>query len=135
MATQLGYTPPTPSDSQAQAEVDDLVAALHESGLLRVLAGGARSYPQLLGHLLAAVDADTLRSAVALAGALRDLDPEESEKVAEGIRRARREATRAASGEPESPWRLLKRLKDPDTRRGMSAALAGLAALGRSLPR
>lgn len=48
MAASLGYTPPTPPDTAAQDEVDDLVRALHESGLLRALAGGARSYPRLL---------------------------------------------------------------------------------------
>ncbi len=135
MATPLGYTPPTPADTAASDEVDDLVQALHESGLLRALAGASRAYPQLLSTALDGVDADALRSAIALAGALRDLDPQESEQLAEGIRSARSEAVAAASAKPEGPIALLRRLRDPNTRRGLSAALAALAALGSSLPR
>ena len=48
MARSLAYTPPTPPDTAARDELDDLVDALHESGLLRALAGGARAYPTLL---------------------------------------------------------------------------------------
>lgn len=135
MATSLGYTPPTPPDTAARDDVDALVAALHDSGLLRAMAGGARAYPQLLTRVLRAVDARTVRSVVELAGGLRDLDPEEAAKVAGGIRRARTDAARAAAGKPEGPVALLRRLRDPDTRRGLAAALAALAALGGSLPR
>lgn len=135
MSKPLGYLPPVPPDTAAQDEVDDLVAALYESGLLRVLAGGARAYPQLLRTLLKAIDADAIRSAIELAGALRDLDPDESAKVADGVRRARTDAVAAATGRPEGTFALLRRLRDPDTRRGISAALAGLAALGGSLPK
>ncbi len=135
MSRPLGYTPPTPPDTAASDEVDDLVQALHDSGLLRALAGGARAYPDLLTTLLRAVDADTVRSALALAGGLRDLDPDESQKVADGIRRARTDAAAAAAAKPEGAWALFKRVRDPDTRRGISAALAALSALGGSLPR
>ena len=135
MASPLGYKPPVRPDTGARDEVDDLVDALHESGLLRLLAGGARSYPQLLTRLLKAVDADTLRSTIALAGALRDLDPDESEKLAAGIRRARSAAAEAADQPPEGPLALFRRVRDPDTRRGISAALAALAAIGSALPR
>ena len=103
MARQLGYTPPTPPDSQARAELDDLVEALHDAGLLRALAGGARSYPDILRLLLRSVDAQTLRSLVALSAAATDLDPAGTERVARG------------------------------TRRGLAAAIAALAALGSAL--
>ena len=134
MATSLGYTPPTPPDTAARDDLDDLVAALHQSGLLRAAAGGARSYPQLLGALLEAVDADTVRAVIALGGSVRGLDPGRAEEVATGVRRARdAAATAAASREPEGARALLRRLRDPDTRRGLSAALAALAALGAAL--
>lgn len=135
MATSLGYTPPTPPDTAARDEVDDLVDALHESGLLRAMAGGARAYPQLLRHVLEALDARTLRSLIALTGALGELDPDQAERVAEGIRRAREASSRAAAGAPEGPLALLRRLRDPDTRRGIAAALAALAAVGQALRR
>ncbi|CAN5520690.1 hypothetical protein BH11ACT8_BH11ACT8_28030 [soil metagenome] len=133
MATQLGYTPPTPPDRGASDEVDDLVQALHDSGLLRALAGGARSYPRLLLPVIDALDADTLRSLISLGGAARDLDPETSERLAAGIRQARHDAARAAEAKPEGPRALFRRLRDPDTRRGLSAALAAAAAIGAAL--
>ena len=135
MSRPLGYLPPTPPDTGPQDDVDELVRALHDSGLLRVMAGGARAYPQLLGTLLKSLDADAIRSAIELAGSLRSLDPDESARVAAGVRRARTAAVEAASAKPEGPLALLRRLRDPDTRRGLAAALAGLAALGSSLPR
>ena len=133
MATSLGYTPPTPPDTAAQDDLDDLVRALHESGLLRAAAGGARSYPQLLRGLIHAVDADTVRSLIALSGSLRGLDPDRAEQVATGVRRARAAAAETASDDPEGVRALWRRLRDPDTRRGVSAALAALAALGAAL--
>ncbi len=133
MASQLGYTPPPPPDRAASDEVDDLVRALHDSGLLRALAGAARSYPRLLPPLIDALDADTLRSLLVLGGAGRDLDPAAAERLAAGIRTARRDAAAAAGAEPEGPRALFRRLRDPDTRRGLSAALAALSALGAAL--
>ncbi len=135
MATSLGYTPPTPPDTAATDELDDLVDALHETGLLRALAGGARSYPRLLRHLLETVDAGTVRALIALTEAVGDLDPDQAERVAEGLRRARSASAEAADGAAEGPLALLRRLRDPDTRRGISAVLAALAALGSALPR
>ncbi|MGZ8177231.1 DUF1641 domain-containing protein [Williamsia sp. SKLECPSW1] len=133
MARSLGYTPPTPPDTAASDELDDLVEALHDSGLLRALAGGARAYPTLLKTLLDAIDADSLRAVLAVAGGLRDLDPDEAERLAGGIRRARSDAAAAATAKPEGPVALARRLRDPDTRRGLSAALAALAAIGGAL--
>ena len=135
MARPLSYAPPVRPDRAPQDDVDELVRALHDSGLLRAMAGGARAYPQLLTKALQAVDARTVRSVLELAGGLRDLDPDESAKVADGVRRARRDAAEAAAAKPEGPLRLLRRLRDPDTRRGLAAALAALAAIGGSLPR
>lgn len=133
MATRLSYTPATPPDSQARAELDDLVDALHDAGLLRAMAGGARAYPDILRLLLKSVDTQTLRSVIALSSAVQHLDPVGSERVADGVRRARSSATRAAREDPPGPIKLLRRLRDPDTRRGLAAALAGLAALGAAL--
>ena len=133
MAKPLTFAPPPPANDPAQDDVDDLVQALHESGLLRVLAGGARAYPDLLTSLLRATDADTIRSGILLAGSLGDLDPEGSERIANGIKRARKEAARAANEKPPGFFRLAKRAHDPDVRRGLAAALAALAAFGSAL--
>lgn len=133
MAKPLGYTPPTPADTAADDEVDDLVLALHQSGLLRAATGAVRAYPQLLGSLLSVVSADAARSTITLASALRGLDPEQSERLAAGIRRAGSAAAEAIDGDSEGPLALLRRLRDPDTRRGISAALAALSAIGAAL--
>ncbi|MBS45917.1 MAG: hypothetical protein CMH83_22645 [Nocardioides sp.] len=133
MARPLGYLPPTPPDTAATDELDDLVAALHESGLLRALTGGVRSYPQLLGTLLDVLDARTVRSVVALTTALRDLDPDQAERLATGLRRAREDAATAVESKAEGPLALFRRMRDPDTRRGISAALAALAAVGGAM--
>ncbi|QWC84657.1 DUF1641 domain-containing protein [Nocardioidaceae bacterium] len=136
MAKPLTYAPPTPQDTGPQDDVDDLVLALHESGLLRVMAGGARAYPQLLTSLLKAIDADAIRSGIALAGALGDPDPEAAEQLAQGIRKARKDAAAAAAdSRPPGFLRLAKRAHDKDVRRGLAAALAALAAVGSSLPK
>lgn len=135
MARSLGYTPPAPATDQARDELDDLVDALHDSGLLRALAGGARTYPRLLKALLDVVDADTVRSVIALASVLGDLDPDGSARLAAGVRRARGDAAATLAAPPEGPRALFRRLRDPDTRRGLSAALAALSAVGGALAR
>lgn len=134
MAKSLSYTPPKPAHDPARAEVDDLVAALHESGLLRTVTGGVRAYPDVLRVLLQAVDADTVRSVLALSAAAGDLEPEASQRLARGVREARTAAAHAAGRRrAEGPFRLARRLLDPDTRRGLAAALAALAAVGAAL--
>ena len=143
-------TQPEPKEAKASAAVGLRPADARGHGRLgrgrrprprlarqRAAAGVGRrrpGLPDLLTTLLKSVDADTVRSALALAGGLRDLDPEESEKVADGIRKARSDAAAAAAAKPEGAWALFKRIKDPDTRRGICAALAALSALG-CLPR
>ena len=134
MAKPLTFAPPPPATDPAQDEVDDLVQALHEAGLLRVMAGAARADPDLLTSLLRAIDADTIRSAILLAGSLGDLDPEGSERIANGIKKAREDAAKAAGQKPPGFLRLAKRAHDKDVRRGLAAALAALAAVGSSLP-
>lgn len=133
MAKPLHHTPATAPATAAADEVRDFVAALHGSGLLRAATGAVRAYPQLLEMGLNAVDDRSIRAVLALGGSVRHLDPEAAERLAEGIRQARTEATSAASRPAEGPLVLLKRLRDPDTRRGLSASLAALAAVGRAL--
>lgn len=134
MARPLSYTPPTPPDTGARDELDDLTRALHESGLLRAVTGAVRAYPELLAMLMGTLDPATLRSAVALSGAARGLEPEAAERLAAGVRQARVDAVAAATGRPPGLLGLLRRLLHRDTRRGLVAALAALRAIGAALP-
>lgn len=132
MARSLGYTPPTPPDTAARDEIADLIDALHDSGLARALAGAIRSYPRLLHAVLDALDAETIRSLITLGASLRGLDPDTAQRLSGAMRRALGQASDAATT-PEGPRQLWRRLRDPDTRRGLSAALAALSALGKAL--
>ncbi len=134
MAKSLGYTPPTPPDTAPDDALRDLVLALHESGLLRAAAGGVRRYPDLVHAALASDHSQEIRSLIVLLRALGDLDPGQAERIADGIRDAREAAPRAAQ-DPRSTFGLLAQLRDPDTRRGLSAALAGLKAFGAAIGR
>lgn len=133
MARSLGYTPPPLPEDQARLELDDFLNALRGSGLLRAATGAVRTYPQLLGRVLDTIDADTVRSLLALTSALRGPDAEGSARLAAGIRQARSDAAAALTGPPPGPRLLLRRLRDPDTRRGLAAALAALTAIGGAL--
>lgn len=135
MAKAMSYSPTTAPDTAAADEATDLVDAPHESGLLRAAAGAIRAYPQLLEMGLNAVDDRSVRAVLALGGSLRHLDPDVATRLVEWIRDARTDATAAAAGSPEGPLTLLRRLADPDTRRGVSASLAALTAIGRALSR
>ncbi len=134
MARPLSYTPPTPPDTAARDELDDLAQALHESGLTRVVAGAARAYPDLLRLVMDSVEPGTLRSVAALGGAAKGLDPATAQRLADGVRQARSDAVAASAGRPPGPVALLRRLLDPDTRRGLAAVLAALRAVGAALP-
>ncbi|WP_340295671.1 hypothetical protein, partial [Aquipuribacter hungaricus] len=120
MARPLSYTPPVPPDTGAADELDDLVAALHESGLLRAAAGGVRAYPELLGLLMGSLDPAALRSVLALGGAAGGLDPQAAERLATGVRQARVSAVAAATGRPPGLLGLVRRLAHRDNPRGVA---------------
>lgn len=136
MARRIDYSTPPVDDPAAQRQVDDFVAALHESGLLRALTGAVHSYPELLELVVRRLDPDTLRSLAMLAGLLGRLDPDATERVVS----AGEDALAAADGtlearEAPSVLDLLRSLGDPDVRRGAGALLAGLGAFGRAMRR
>ena len=133
MAERITYTPPPPSPAGAAAEVDELVAALHESGLLRALTGAVRAHPRLLGLAAEHVDADRLRTVVALGGLTGVVGPDGAERLVEGARAATAAAEHALADDPPSLLALARSLNDPDVRRGAGALVAALGALGATL--
>lgn len=134
MATRIEYTPPTPQHDPAEAQVDDLVAALHESGLLRALTGAVRAYPELLEMIVTRLDADRLRGLVALGGLAGVLSPDGAERFVDGARSAAAAADHAiVADDAPSLVSLARQLNDPDVRRGAGAVVAALGAFGRAV--
>lgn len=133
MATRITHTPAAPEDDEAAEALEELLAALHESGLLRAATGTIRAYPELLGIAAQHVDPDRLRSLVALGGVLDVVTPEGAERLVDGARAATSAADHALAGDPPSLVALARSLNDADVRRGAGALLAALGALGRSL--
>lgn len=134
MARPISYTPPPVAHDPARDQVDDFVAALEESGLLRALTGAIRAYPDLAAMVVQRVDADTLRSLAALGALGQALDPEVTERYVGGVRAAVSAADEAATADDApSVVGLLRGLGDPDVRRGAGALLAALGAFGRSM--
>lgn len=133
MAEPITYSPPPAIPDRGRAQVDDFVAALDESGLLRAATGAIRNYPDVAAVVVKRLDPDSVRALVALGGLLKDLDPDRTERVVAGARSAvgaAGEASRAAK--PPSLLTLVRQLGDPDVRRAAGSLLAGLKAFGRA---
>lgn len=134
MARPISYTPPPVAHDPGRAQVDDFVAALEETGLLRALTGTVRAYPDLAALVLEHVDADTLRSLAALGELGQSLDPEMTERYVDGVQAAVAAGDRAATAaSAPSVIALFRELGDPDVRRGAGALLAALGAFGRAM--
>ena len=135
MATRLSHTPAPLSPDPAGQDVDDLVAALHESGLLRALTGAVRGYPDLATRLVQSLDTDSVRALAELGSALRVPDVEGAQRLASGVRDGVDAASRAASGEAPSLFAIVREVGSEDVRRALGALVAGLGAFGRSVGR
>ena len=133
MATRIEYTPPVPDHDAAQEQAEDLVEALHETGLLRALTGAVRAYPELAEMLVTRLDAERLRGLFELGGLVGVLSPDGARSFVDGARSALAAADHAAHSDPPSLLGLARQLSDPDVRRGAAALVAALGALGASL--
>lgn len=133
MATRLTYTPTAPPTDAAADQATDLVAALHETGLLRALTGAVRAYPQLAEMLVNGLDAERIRGLWELGGLVGLLSPDGAARVVDGARAAVAAADHAMTSPAPSLVTLVRQLGDEDVRRGAAAALAALGALGASL--
>lgn len=135
MATRLTHTPaPFPHDATA-AQVNDLVDALHESGLLRALAGAVRAYPDLATRLVQSLDPESVRALAELGAAVRVPDTETAKRVASGVREGVQAASIAVSGRAPSMLDIVRAVRSEDVRRGLGAVVAGLGAFGREVGR
>lgn len=142
MAKPLSFTPrppaePTPAEA-ARAELDGVLVALHERGVLRLLAELLAAGPAVSAIALDGLSSPTgqrvVRNAVALGTAASRLDPHRMQQVLDGVARGVAAAGARLGEEPPGSIHLLRELRDPDVRRGMHALIGFLQAFGEAEP-
>ncbi len=135
MARPIQHTPTPPPVDPVGDQTADLMAALHEAGLLRALTGAVRAYPDLLATLLQGLDPEKLKALAALGGLTDVLGAEGAQQAVRGVRSAIAAADHATTAPAPSLVLLAKQLGDPDVRRGIGALVAALGAFGREIAR
>lgn len=139
MAKPITFTPPPPDAPDATAdardELDHLLVALHERGVLRLLNGLLAAGPEVTTVALDGLNSPggqrAIRNAMVLGETATKIDPMHLESLATGIVRGIDAAEHRLAQEPPSTISLAKALRDPDVRRGMNAILGFLKALGQ----
>lgn len=138
MAKPIAFTPPPPeapdATAEARDELDRLLVALHEGGVLRLLTGllaaGTEVSTIALNGLNSPAGQRAVRNAVVLGEAATHLDPEQLETLVQGVVRGIAVAGERMAQEPPGTVSLAKALRDPEVRRGMNVMLGFLKVLG-----
>jgi uncharacterized protein YjgD (DUF1641 family) len=112
----------------------DLLDEAHRQGVLDAL-HGAISARDTIFSLLAKYSADpasinAIRNVLALGKILGTIDPGPMSRLSEETVQAME--THRQEEQPPSLWQLFKRMRQPETRRGLSFLTMMLAALGRA---
>ncbi len=112
----------------------DLLEDAHKQGILDALQGAISARDTIVG-LLAKYSAEPMsvnafRNALALAKILGSVDPEPLSRLSKEVFVAAE--THQKEEQPPSLWELFKRMRQPDTRRGLSFLTLILGALGRA---
>ncbi|GEM_PF-3031141 len=139
MAKPITFTPPPPdapdTTADARDELDHLLVALHERGVLRLLNGLLAAGPEVstiaINGLNSAAGQRAVRNAVVLGEVATKLDPNHLETLLNGVVHGIAAAVDRLDEEPPSTISLAKALRDPDLRRGMNVMLGFLKALGQ----
>lgn len=138
MAKPLAYVPapppmPTPEEA-ARAELDTLITALHERGVLRLLNGLLASGPEVatvaMGQLESPTGERAVRNAVVLGTAATRIDPDRLNTVVTALARGIDAAADGLTAPPPGTASVLKALNDPAVRRGFGALIALVRAFG-----
>lgn len=138
MAEPIDYQPRSvATELTPEEDVARLVQALHDSGFLRFFADLALQFPQLcdvvVGDLARPKGRNLLGNVLLVSSILSEVDAKKAQHIAGSLGRGMEAAMEKASEKkPESMIHLAAALKDPDVRRGLGAALAFLAELGRA---
>jgi len=139
MAKPIAFIPPPPeapdATAEARDELDRLLVALHERGVLRLLNGLLAAGPDVFTIALHGLNSPggqrAVRNAAILGEAATKLDPEQLETLVSGVVRGIAVAGERMAQEPPGTVSLAKALRDPDVRRGMNVMLGFLKALGQ----
>ncbi|MAQ94854.1 MAG: hypothetical protein CMM84_15160 [Rhodothermaceae bacterium] len=143
MAQPLAYDlPPAPPGEQAFTAADDLarlLETLHTSGTLRVLNGLVSQFQEVMAVVLDGLNTDEGRNGLAnllvLAKLLGRIDADGLDRFVAALDRALADAGERLDDADDAPGSLtvLKKLRQPEVRRGLDAALTLLGTLGSQL--
>ncbi len=143
MAQPLAYEPPShPPGQEAFTAEDDLrrlLDTLHESGTLRTLNGLLAQFQDVMAVVLAGLNTAEGRRGLAnlfsLVTLLGRIDADGLDRFVHALDRALGEAGERLDETDDAPGSLsvLKKLRDPDVRRGLDATLTLVGTLGRQL--
>lgn len=145
MAAPIDFTYPTgPPGQDAFTAADDLarlVETLHTSGTLRTLNGLLAQVSDVSAVVLKGLNTDAGRNGLAngmvLAKLLGHLNADGLDRFAAALERALEAAGERVAGDPDDDppgtFTVLKKLREPEVRRGLDAALTFLGILGAQL--
>lgn len=137
MAEKLEYHPHIDTSVSAREELEALIETLHASGTLRVLMGFFGRFDDVsevaLEQLLTDEGQHAMANLTVLAKPLLHVDPDHMQAFQEGTEKGLGAASESIKDEPPGLLSLIRQLNDPDTRRGLYAALTLLQTLGRHL--
>ncbi len=110
----------------------DLLEEAHRQGVLDALHGAIGAKDTILASLAAyssePVSTNAIRNLLTLGKILGSLKPEQLSHVSRALFATAEEHN--AESEPPSLWQLLKRMRTPDARRGLSLVSRMLSAVG-----
>lgn len=138
MATKIDYTPPPPVIGPTAAdEWHELLETLHESGTLRVLRGFfgqlGRVADVALTELQSEKGKNTLGSILLLLELLAKIPADDLKAMSTGLEKAAPKAKRMAEQKPPGTLKLLRLLRQPDTRRFLGTMLVLANGMGAEL--
>ena len=114
----------------------DVLEEAHRQGILDALQGAMKARDTILGSLAeyAAEPESTraLRNLIALGRLCGSVDPQPISQLSKEIASALESHQKPSP--PPTLWQLWKRLRQPESRRGLSILTEILASLGRALP-
>jgi uncharacterized protein YjgD (DUF1641 family) len=143
MAAPIDFAPPRHAPGQdaftAYDDLDRLVQTLHTSGTLRLLNGFVAEFSGVMKVVLDGLDTEGGRNGLSnllvLVKLLGKIEPDGLDRFVNGLDQALEAAGERLDAGDDAPGSLsvLKKLREPEVRRGLDAALTLLGTLGAQL--